>query len=265
MKFKSPYTWPMPGVMFGLDAHQKQLVKVILAEKSALPEFFGSFRDATEMLEIDSVSGFHKETGLTLYGKPDLVLRNAKGDLMVVDNKTAKMKPDEHPLSAKYVAQTNFYGYLLEKSEDAPSVSKVGILYYEFSPLSDREIQGKTKDDHIWTRFEPVINEVTYDPESIVVPLLEHVRELIDQTGIPSGNEDCRDCKLLDAFRDLIENSDSIVRSYFTDQEQRQEYYARRQRRITGVDLTRQSQLDSLLTAGQPGGVLEAWNEDGLF
>jgi hypothetical protein len=265
MKFRAPYSWPMPGVMFALDAHQKQLVRAILDKDKALPEFFGPFQDATELLEIESVSGFHKETGLTLFGKPDLVLKNAKGHLTVLDNKTAKKQPAEHPLTAKYIVQTNFYGYLLEQSEAAPKVTKVGILNYEFAPLTDEEILKKTEDDCVWTRFRPIVTEVTYDPESIVVPVLEHVRELIDQTGIPAGKEDCPDCKRLDSFRDLIENSDSIAQPYLTDREKRQEFYARRHRQIAGVDETRQSQLDSVLVAGEPGGVLAAWNEDGLF
>ena len=151
----------MPGVMFALDAHQKQLVKAILGENETLPEFFGPFQDATELLEIESVSGFHEETKLVLFGKPDLVLKNAKGELLVIDNKTAKKQPEEHPLTAKYVAQTNFYGYLLERSESAPKVAKVGILNYEFAPLSDKEILKNTENDHIWTRFNPIVTEVT--------------------------------------------------------------------------------------------------------
>src|SRR4051794_894192 len=100
LMFNTPFSWPMPGVMFALDAHQKQLVKAILAANKTLPDFFGPFQDGIEVLDIESVSGFHKATGLTLYGKPDLVLKNAKGELMVIDNKTAKKLPDDHPLTA---------------------------------------------------------------------------------------------------------------------------------------------------------------------
>lgn len=169
------------------------------------------------------------------------MLKNAKGDLMVIDNKTAKKQPAEHPLTAKYTVQTNFYGYLLEQSESAMKVSKVGILNYEFAPLSDKEILKNTEDDHCWTRFNPVVTEVTYDPETIVVPVLEHVRELIDETGIPSGKQGCRDCQLLESFRDLIETRDSISRTYLTDREQLREFYAERYRKLNVVDQTRQS------------------------
>jgi hypothetical protein len=251
--------------MFALDSHQKQLVRVILGQKKKLPEFFGPFRDATELLDVESVSGFHAGTGLALFGKPDLVLKNAKGELAVVDNKTAKRQPAEHPLTAKYVVQTNFYGYLLEQSESAKKVSKVGILNYEFAALSDKDILKNTEDDHCWTRFNPVVTEVAYDPETIVVPVLEHVRELINQTGIPSGKEGCRDCKLLESFQDLIDFSDSVSKRYLTDREKREEFYSNRNRQLRGCDQTRQSLLDSVLVAGEPGGVLAAWNEDGAF
>jgi hypothetical protein len=236
LKFKSPFSWPMPGVMFALDSHQKQLVRVILSQKKTLPGFFGPFRDATELIGAESVSGFHTGTGLTLFGKPDLVLKNAKGDLAVLDNKTAKRQPADHPLTAKYVVQTNFYGYLLEQSDASQKVSKVGILNYEYAPLSDKEILKNTDEDSCWTRFDPVVTEVDYDPERIVVPVLEHVSELIDQTGIPSGKEGCRDCKLLESFRDLIETSDSVLRPYLTDRERREEFYANRHRQLNGVD-----------------------------
>ena len=255
----------MPGVMFALDSHQKQLVRVILGQKKTLPGFFGPFQDATELLDVQSVSGFHKGTGLTLFGKPDLVMKNAKGDLAVVDNKTAKKQPAEHPLTAKYIVQTNFYGYLLEQSDAALKVSKVGILNYEFGPLSDNEILKNIEEEQCWVRFNPVMTEVTYDPETIVVPVLEHVRDLIDQEGTPSGNEGCRDCKLLESFRDLIESRDFISHPYLTDRERLREFYAERARRLTVIDPARQSLLDSVLSAGEPGGVLEAWTEDGLF
>jgi hypothetical protein len=265
LKFRSPYNWPMPGVMFALDFHQKQLVRVTLGQKKTLPEFFGPFQDATELLEIESVSGFHKGTGLTLFGKPDLVMMNAKGELSIIDNKTSKKQPPEHPLTAKYVVQTNFYGYVLEQSDPDMKVSKVGILNYEFAPLSDKDILKNTEDDQCWTRFNPVVTEVDYDPEKIVVPVLGHVRDLMDQTSIPSGKDGCRDCKLLGSFHDLIEASDSTSRPYLTDRERREEFYSNRYRQLNVVDPTRQSLLDSVPVAGEPGGVLEAWFEDGLF
>jgi hypothetical protein len=196
---------------------------------------------------------------------PDLLsLRSATKDSMVVDNKTAKRQSAEHPLTAKYIVQTNFYGYLLEQSDAAMKVSKVGILNYEFV-LSDKEILKNIEEDHCWTRFNPVMTEVTYDPETIVVPVLEHVRDLIDQEGTPTGKDGCRDCKLLESFRDLIESRDFILHPYLTDRERLREFYAERARRLTVIDPARQSLLDSVLSAGEPGGVLEAWTEDGTF
>jgi hypothetical protein len=62
-----------------------------------------------------------------------------------------------------------------------------------------------------------------------------------------------------------METSDSVLRPYLTDRERREEFYANRHRQINGVDQTRQCLLDGVLAAGEPGGVLESWSEDGLL
>src|ERR1035441_2701637 len=82
LKFKKPFNFPMPAILNNLDGQHKQLVSVLLDRVGKLPEFFGSFRSATEVLPIEAIKGFHSETNLDLYGKPDLVLRNADGSVM---------------------------------------------------------------------------------------------------------------------------------------------------------------------------------------
>src|ERR1700723_1679447 len=185
LKFRKPFSFPMPAILNNLDAQHKQLVAVSLDREAKLPEYFGSFRKAKEILPIEAIDGFHSETNLDLYGKPDLVLRDAKGKVMVVDNKTAKIKPATHPLSARYAAQINMYGFLLERCTDAYEVSKVALLYYQFSPLTDDEILPNIGKDFMFARFTPQLVEIQYDPEAIVVPLLEKHRELLDMDEPP--------------------------------------------------------------------------------
>ena len=258
MKHRTPFNFGVPGVMFGLDSQQKQIAKVML-EEGGLPKYFGSFSAATELLDIPAVSGYHADTRLSLYGKPDLVLLDERGSVLVIDNKTAKMKPNDDPLTAKYIAQTNFYGFVLENCPEAWTVERVGILYYQFEHLTDEEIPSFTKKDHILARFRPVVQEVEYDPQKFVVPLLEEVRELLDEDAIPEGKQDCKDCKLLDEFQDLLTLTDTMMPTFLSRREQQEWMATAALRGSKEAEPGRQHLLDCLPALGAPGGVLQAW------
>jgi hypothetical protein len=110
LNFRKPFMFPMPAILNSLDAQHKQFANVALDRRGILPEYFGDFQDATEILEIESIEGFHAETNLELFGKPDLVLQDKDGAVSVIDNKTAKSKALDHPRTAMYRAQVNMYG-----------------------------------------------------------------------------------------------------------------------------------------------------------
>src|ERR1039458_4770965 len=112
MSFKKPFDFGTPYVMQLLDQLQKQVAKVFLAEEGELPEFFGAFRSATKIISLTSMSAYHRETDLHLYGMPDLVFENKDGSRMILDNKTAFPKSEDEALFYKYQAQVNFYGFL---------------------------------------------------------------------------------------------------------------------------------------------------------
>jgi hypothetical protein len=263
LKFKKPFNFPMPGILNNLDGQHKQLVSVLLDREGKLPEYFGAFCSATEVLPIDAVEGFHSETNLDLRGKPDLVLRDAKGKVMVVDNKTAKIKPATHPLSARYAAQINMYGFLLERCPDAHEVTRVALLYYEFSPLTDDEILPNIGKDFMFARFTPQLVEIDYDPEAIVVPLLEKYRELLDMNNPPDGNENCPDCPILDEFHDCTKMTDAVRLPIRNDTADYRRYLSESYLKRFGIDDKRQAKLDGLWRDAQPDGVLAHWFDDG--
>jgi len=263
LKFKKPYTFPMPAILQKMDKQQKNLVTATLANKKPLPKYFGPFCDSVRALDHDSVSGLHEPTGLTLYGKPDLVLANENGEVSIIDNKTAKVKEYDHPLAANYRAQVNFYGYVLENSEYQYTIDKLAILYYEMSVAEDDEVLKLVNDDCMMARLMPTLVEVEYDPESILEPLFETVRELIDAKQPPAGAEGCQDCEKLAAFHECAELADSRVlppRNSCRDEQER--YY--RQRYLVDVGLTdeKQYKLDHLAIDAAPDGVLAQWLAD---
>jgi hypothetical protein len=262
LKFRKPYMFPMPAIMHSLDAQEKQVAAISIDHNGCLPQYFGSFQNAVEILPIEAIPGFHEETNLELYGKPDLVLRDGSGKVMVVDNKTAKTKLDSHPLSAMYRAQVNMYGFLLERCPEAYEISRVGLLYYEFSPLTDDEILLNVGDDFMFARFTPQLIEIEYNPEEIVVPLLEKVRALIDMQNPPDGKEGCKDCELLAFFHDIAKVTDGIRAPRRHDLEDARRYSSERFLLDFGIDAARQSKLDNIFRDAQPFGVLDRWLRD---
>jgi hypothetical protein len=179
MNFAKPYYFPPAAVLNQLDAQQKQMARVAL-DDGQLPDFFGPCADATELLEIDSMSCHHQDTDLLLYGKPDFVFVLPDNTIGIVDGKTAYEKKENSPLYYMYEFQVNFYAYLAEQQEDPYSVSCGGLLYFEFEAMSDTEIRKKYTHTHMLAKFRPNYVAVTLDPEGVVVPVLERVRKLMD-------------------------------------------------------------------------------------
>ncbi|SEG46794.1 PD-(D/E)XK nuclease superfamily protein [Bryocella elongata] len=263
-KFKKPFSFPMPGIMFTLDAQEKALVKAFVSRGERLPKYFGAFRDVVEIIPMRTVSGRHEETGLDLYGLPDLVLRLQSGEVLVIDNKTAQPKDPDHPLYGMYVAQLNFYAMVIAMMDPENAPTRLALLNYAISGLDDEELYEMTSSDSMLARFKPVIQELTCNPAEIVEPLLRKVRKLIDATEPPAGAEGCKDCAILASFSDCLSVNDSARGSWMTSQEQTQWLRLHDHRRLSAIDSVRQAQLDTVTAVAQaerPYGVLAAWAE----
>jgi hypothetical protein len=260
VNFKKPFNFPLPAVMQYLDKHQKQIARVSLQTDGQLPKFFGPFSSATELLPIDNLSGYHEETRLKLYGIPDLVFKAEDGTLMILDNKTAAVKEDDHPLSAAYRTQVNFYAYLFQHAQTAHTVSRIGLLYYTFAPLSDEKILDAFGDHEIWATFEPHVKEVELNPDGIIPPLLRTVRELYDLTEPPAAKKGCPDCALLDAFASLLKNGSEEGRLPIAVDQQTLKMYVARQRILKLQGLRHRDVLVLLPLVADPLGVLAQWD-----
>ena len=140
LRFKKPFDFGTPYIMQLLDQRHKQIARVALQEEGQLPDFFGAFKSATKLINVDSFSAYNRETNLHLHGMPDIVLENKDGTRMIVDDKTAFPKTEDEALYYKYEAQVNFYGFLCEQMAEAYKVTRAGILYYVFSPVPDDEV-----------------------------------------------------------------------------------------------------------------------------
>jgi hypothetical protein len=262
MSFKKPFDFGTPYVMQLLDQLQKQVAKVFLAEEGELPEFFGAFRSATKIISLTSMSAYHRETDLHLYGMPDLVFENKDGSRMILDNKTAFPKTEDEALFYKYQAQVNFYGFLCEQAAEAYKVSRVGIMYYVFKPLTDEEVLDMTGPSSIMPLFDGKLRLVDYDPERIVLPLLKKVRELLDMDRPPDSADGCKDCKLIEEFSKLFHEKDDLqyLRKVMTDREWREDRAKRHYEALMDPNPNIQERLERLVRQATPGGVLANWD-----
>ena len=259
LSFKKPFDFGTPYIMQLLDQRQKQIARVALAEEGELPRFFGPFRSATKLINVTSLSAYHKETELDLFGMPDLLFENKDGSRMVIDNKTAFPKTEDDALFYKYQAQVNFYGLLCELAAEAYKVSRVGILYFVYEPAEDDQVLDTTGPSTITVQFTPRLTLVDYDPQKIVVPLLKKVRELLDMETPPESADGCGDCKLLKEFSKLSQKDDlQFLRKVMTNREWREYEMKRQFDALTLPDIQKETEM--LLRHATPGGVLASWD-----
>jgi hypothetical protein len=235
---------------------------VALAEEGQLPDFFGPFKSATKLLNVASLSAYHEDTKLQLYGMPDLLFENKDGSRMIIDDKTALPKAEGDALFYKYEAQVNFYGFLCEQMAEAYKVSRVGILYYVYEPVTDEEVLDTTGPSSITVQFTPKLRVVDYDPQRIIVPLLNRVRELLDMEEPPQSADGCKDCKLLKDFSNLFVEKDDVqyLRKVMDDREWSRYEAHRRYESLTRVAPDIQERTEALIREASPGGVLAAWD-----
>lgn len=205
LKFKKPFDFGTPYIMQELDKHQKQLARVALQEEGQLPDFFGPFKNATEIIPIDALSCYDAKTNLHLFGYPDLVFGYPDATAKILDDKTAHAKPEGDPLGHQYQGQLSLYKFMLEHGQNPRKVSGLGLLYYEFSGLTDEEMANAYTDESIEVRFKPRCVDIPIKgSDALVRELLSKVRKLLDMPEPPPGKKDCKDCELIGLYSPLL-------------------------------------------------------------
>jgi hypothetical protein len=262
MCFKKPFDFGTPFIMQQLDKRHKQIARVALQQWGQLPDFFGPFRSAIKLINVDSFSAYHQETNLQLYGMPDIVLEHEDGTRMIIDDKTASVKTEDEALYYKYEAQLNFYGFLCEQMAEAYKVSRIGLLYYVYAPVTDDEILDTVGSSTITVGFNPILKEVDYDPKRIVLPLLKKVRELLNMNSPPESADGCKDCPRVGELSKLFHQTDDLeyIRKVMTPREWRQDQAKRRYAALTDSAPDIQERAEMLIRQATPGGVLATWD-----
>lgn len=162
-----------PSIPFQMD----RIIKNFVRGKSELPDWYPV---KGEVIEIGRLDAFEQESGLTVKGELDELVKTQNG-YYIVDYKTGKPK-DEVP--DYYQSQLDGYAFLLEANGYNPVTG--GALIY-FTPKEGEIISGK-----VLFKITPVPGDV--DPERIMEPLFQ-ARKIIEMDAPPPPSSDCDMCR----------------------------------------------------------------------
>jgi len=201
VNWKRPFVKPMPGVMQDLDKFEKWVLPELLKRDQTLPTCFRPFHRVTAVAPIGRLEFDDPETGLFIYGYPDVVLENDEGGVYVIDNKTAKPKEEGHPLYYAYQAQLGCYCHMIQHGNHDRRVDGAGLFYYRRSPdVTQKDVLDYWIDEQLCPPFKPTVMKVELDFDDIIRPLIDRAYGLLSGKTKPEPNPECPDCALLEAY-----------------------------------------------------------------
>jgi hypothetical protein len=197
--WKSPWSI-FPGIFSSIDGFSKRAILAYHGRHGHLPTWVcGRWADAVP-LDCPHHSKFRmtdRETGVTLSGVSDLMLRLAARELAILDLKTARFSDHQDALAPMY--QTQLVGYsLIAESLGMGTVSHIGLIYGEPPPNdADEGLEKLVDGDGFVMPFRTTALPVELD-RAMIPPLLRKAKALMDMDAPPEGRPGCRDCALVD-------------------------------------------------------------------
>jgi len=262
LRFKKPFDFGTPYVMQLLDKHQKRLAAFALGHDGQVPKFFGPlFKDAIAVRPVDWLSCYHPDTHVQLFGYPDLVLDFEDDTSGIIDDKTALVKGEDSPLYHMYRAQTNLYKYMSEHGPTPRKISQLGLLYYEFSDLSDEEMEDSYNDYDVWMKFSPRLVAVDGSgSDELVDTLLKRLRWFLDLREPPEAKKGCGDCAIIEEYKSKLADYIQPNQLAFADRREYERAVLRWSYKMADGDHTGQLVNALRNSAASEYGVLANWN-----
>jgi hypothetical protein len=204
LNFKHPFDI-FPPIFGDFDVRQKRFTRLHLERHGELPASFGPFAGPYTFVDVASLKLWDQPTNIIVRGEPDIVCKDDKGRLTVLDFKTSRFSKGQDPLRPLYEAQVSLYAFLLE-ALGRGDAARAGLVYFEpvLDESDDDLLKTLTKkglrQDWITTPFEFDIDRDN------VRSLLSAVRKLYDLSLPPDCNrkgKNCRDCGRLKQIYDL--------------------------------------------------------------
>jgi hypothetical protein len=227
MNFKMPFDRPMPGIMYNLDNFEKAIVEAHFQSKGCAPHWLDALGCKAPVEFPAKMTQDFPDLDLTMVGMPDAVFSNGRGNLVLVDYKTAGFRGAEDPFMPTYETQLLGYAHLLE-SNGIGKVDRAALVYFQNQAKINQEDPLKLLNVEGFTMpFEVKIHMVELDM-SALEPLLEQIREYADLSNPPEGLIKCKDCSRLQSLLDgdeKLRNAQDALR--LRDQFYRRAYYPR--------------------------------------
>jgi hypothetical protein len=127
----------------------------------------------------------------------DEIIQTKGGSYFIIDYKTAKYTSSQDELMPMYEIQLNSYAYIANRGTFSP-VSGIGLVYYEPSTdLTSELIDSVLMDSGFQMPFTSHLHPLKLDPDAMIPPQLQRVRDIVDQPKPPDGLDGCEDCENL--------------------------------------------------------------------
>ena len=201
---KLPYQ-QFPGIFSSIDRYVKRLTHHQFDQSGKLPAWYPHVGQVVGLEQVPHYTKFtvtEPESGVTLRGEPDDVLRLQNMSYHIIDYKTARLSTSARSMYPRYEAQLNAYAYIAKRTVFSP-VSGLSLIYLD----PDTDVEGEPEllarsREEFLLGFTPRLQRVDIKPDVFVEGLLALAKGIYEQEAPPVGKADCRDCR---AVKELVE------------------------------------------------------------
>jgi hypothetical protein len=197
---KLPYQI-FPGIFSSIDSYSKKITNLHYEKTSCVPQWLAPFGKIVRPVKAPHFTKFYivdSKTNIRLRGVADEIVQTEDGSYIILDYKTAKYTGAQDDLLPMYEVQLNSYAYIGNRGGFKP-VTGIGLVYYE--PVTDLELQSLEKvvmKNGFYMAFASNIHLLKLDPDNIIPPLLQKVRDIVNCAKAPARIDGCKDCESLD-------------------------------------------------------------------
>ncbi len=196
--WKSPWSI-MPGIFSSIDGFSKRAILAYFEKTGHFPPWIAGRWADVRPLKSPHHSTFRltdPETGVTLTGIPDLVLRLPKDKLAILDLKTARFSDHQDSLLPMYRVQLNGYA-LIAESLGMGTVDALGLVYGEPPPNdANQGLDALVSDVGFSMPYKATAMPIELD-RALIPPLLRKAKDILEMESAPEGREGCKECRLV--------------------------------------------------------------------
>lgn len=204
---KLPYQI-FPGIFSSIDSYSKKITNLHYEKAACVPEWLAPFGKLVKPVKAPHFTKFYivdPKTNVRLRGVADEIVQTQDGSYIILDYKTAKYTGNQDDLLPMYEVQLNSYAYIGNHGDFKP-VTGIGLVYYE--PVTDLTLESIDQvvlSNGFHLAFNSNIHPLKLDPENMIPPLLQKVRDIVSRKKPPKRIDGCKDCESLDRLMTLAQ------------------------------------------------------------